>query len=90
MSESRLELSGDLTVREVPEIWGRHRKRFAAGDLPEDIDLADVARTDSSALALLLEWRSRALERGGDVRFLDPPRSLRVFARITEVEELLG
>lgn len=90
MNEERLELSGDLTVREVPGIWRQHRSQFRSGWIPRTVDLGAVDRTDSSTLALLLEWRSLAGEHGGDLRFVSPPESLRVIARLTEVENLLG
>lgn len=90
MNEDRLELSGDLTVREVPGIWRQHRSQFGSGAIPQTVDLDAVDRTDSSALALLLEWRSLADEHDRSIRFANPPGSLRVIARLTEVEELLG
>lgn len=90
MIEENLALSGDLTVREVPGIWRQHRSRFRSGTIPQSVDLDAVDRTDSSALALLLEWRSLAQEHNASIRFTNPPNSLRVIARLTEVEELLG
>lgn len=90
MNDKRLELSGDLTVREVPEVWQQHRPQFRSGAIPQTVDLDAVDRTDSSALALLLEWRAMANEQNGNIRFANPPESLRVIARLTEVEELLG
>jgi phospholipid transport system transporter-binding protein len=78
-------LGGDLTVREVPAVW---RHLFA--NLPDEIDLAGIERTDSSALALLLECRALASERGKHIEFRNPPNTLRVIARLTEVDELLG
>lgn len=90
MNEERLELSGNLTVREVPGIWRQHRPQFRSGTIPQTVDLDAVDRTDSSALALLLEWSSMAKEHNRNIQFTNPPESLRVIARLTEVEELLG
>ncbi len=82
---TREALSGDLTMREVPETWRR-----LATDLPEEIDLAGIDRIDSSALALLLEWRASARAAGRHIEFQNPPETLRTIARLTEIEELLG
>lgn len=82
----RLEaVSGDLTVREVPATWRR-----LGTNLPEAIDLADVDRIDSSALALLLEFKALATSAGQRIEFRNPPETLRTIARLTQVEELLG
>ncbi len=78
-------LSGDLTVREVPAAWSR-----LTATLPGEIDLAGVQRADSSALALLLECKALATNRGQPIAFHNPPENLRVIARLTEVDELLG
>ena len=85
-----LHLSGDLTAREVTAIYARSLAWRVAGALPAVIDLAGVKRTDSSALALLLEWQSWAHSRGTDIEFADPPRALRTFASLSEVSSLLG
>lgn len=84
-SRSIESLSGDLTVREVPATLRR-----LATSLPAEVDLANVDRTDSSALAMLLECRALALEHGQDMVFHNPPQTLQIIARLTQVDELLG
>lgn len=88
--KSPSELSGNLTMREVPSVWCRYQERSTAGELPNTIDLGKIERTDSSALALLLEWQAQADAQRKEIRFDNPPESLRVIARLTEVESLLG
>jgi ABC-type transporter Mla MlaB component len=85
-----LRLEGSLTAREVAELERRHRARFAGTQPPERVCLADVDDVDSSALALLLEWRAGALKAGRELRVDQPPESLRVIARLTGVAPLLG
>ena len=85
-----LQLSGDLTAREVPAIYARSLAWRVAGAVPAVVGLAAVTRADSSALALLLEWQSWAHSRGTDIEFTDPPRALRTFASLSEVSSLLG
>ena len=83
-------LSGALTVREVPQVFADSRAQFERGGMPAEVDLARVAETDSSALALLLEWASWAKLAGAGTEFCNPPESLQVLADLTDVSELLG
>lgn len=85
-----LHLEGRLTAPEVAELERRHRKRFDRAQAPAAVSLADVESVDASALALLLEWQTSARERGHEIRFEQPPDSLRVIARLTGVAPLLG
>jgi ABC-type transporter Mla MlaB component len=88
-SES-IELSGRLTVSEVPAVHARWRNRFASESPPERVDLATLEGADSSALALLLEWQALARKSGRSVRFESPPAALATIARLTGVGPLLG
>ncbi|NBB92368.1 MAG: STAS domain-containing protein [Gammaproteobacteria bacterium] len=85
-----IRLEGVLTAREVADLERRYRERFDGDDPPRAVDLEAVESGDSSALALLLEWQSRARRAGGVVRFEKPPEGLRVIARLTGVAPLLG
>ncbi|WP_376696717.1 STAS domain-containing protein [Wenzhouxiangella sp. EGI_FJ10305] len=85
-----LKLEGVLSIREVAELEHRHRSRFDGQTPPATVSLADVESGDSSALALLLEWQSRAQRAGRRIQFDNPPESLRVIARLTGVAPLLG
>jgi phospholipid transport system transporter-binding protein len=53
------------------------------------IDLAGVASSDSSGLALLIEWLSVAKAAGRSLRYENIPSQLQQLARLSEVEELL-
>jgi phospholipid transport system transporter-binding protein len=53
------------------------------------IDLAGVTGSDSSGLALLIEWLSVAKQAGRTLRFENMPSQLHQLARLSEVEELL-
>jgi len=85
-----LRLQGRLTAPEVTELERRHRKGFGRRSSIGVVSLEDVDSVDSSALALLLEWQSRAQKQGREMRFERPPDSLRVIARLTGVAPLLG
>jgi phospholipid transport system transporter-binding protein len=53
------------------------------------IDLASVSSSDSSGLALLIEWLSVAKGAGRTLRYENIPSQLQQLARLSEVEELL-
>lgn len=82
-------LSGALTSDEVPQIWKESRAWRDEG-LPAEIDLSGVEIADSSGLALLLEWLAWAQERGDEIRFTDPPESLRTIAGLSQAGGILG
>lgn len=82
-------LEGRLTVDEVPAVYREHRDWKEQGP-PGVIDLSGLQATDSSAVALLLEWLSWARARGSETRFADPPEGLRTIAGLSQVDTLLG
>jgi phospholipid transport system transporter-binding protein len=53
------------------------------------IDLAGVTASDSSGLALLIEWLSVAKAANRTLRYENIPSQLQQLARLSEVEELL-
>jgi phospholipid transport system transporter-binding protein len=53
------------------------------------IDLAGVKDSDSSGLALLIEWLSVARAAKRNLRYENIPAQLRQLARLSDVEELL-
>lgn len=85
-----IELSGALTMVEVPEVHARHGKRFRGRSIPATVSLAGVDTSDSSALALLIEWQALASAAGQRIEFESPPDGLRVIARLTGVDDMLG
>ena len=82
-------LQGALTSDEVPQLFAQSQ-RWNTAALPTSIDLSAVKKTDSSAIALLLEWQAWAQARGQQIEFLNPPDSLRTIAGLSQVESLLG
>lgn len=84
-----LRLSGRLGSAEVSALY-RDSLAWRQGGLPELVDLAEVKAADSSALALLLEWRTWAEQAGRPIRFVNVPRSLCVMASLSQIEGLLG
>lgn len=83
-------LRGDLTAREVPRCYAESLAWRRAESLPLAVDLAGVERTDSSVLALLLEWQAWARARGTAIEFHNPPAALKTFASLSAASALLG
>lgn len=88
-ASGRVRLRGDLTVDEVPGVY-RQSKEWLDTGLPRCIELSALESTDSSAIALLLEWAEWARSRGQEIEFLDPPEGLRTIAGLSQVGPLLG
>jgi phospholipid transport system transporter-binding protein len=59
------------------------------GGRADVIDLAGVTASDSSGLALLVEWLSVAKAAARTVKYENIPSQLQQLARLSEVEELL-
>jgi len=88
-ADGRVSLSGRLTSAEVSALY-RQSLGWRQQGLPTAVDLAAVDHADSSALALLLEWRAWAEQAGQKIRFINVPRSLCIMASLSQIEGLLG
>lgn len=88
-ADGRLVLSGRLDSAEVSALY-RQSLDWRKTGLPKVVDLGGVEHADSSALALLLEWRAWAEKAGQSIRFVHVPRSLCIMASLSQIEGLLG
>ena len=86
-----LALDGPLSFESLPGVLAASAEYAARTDLPErlTIDFAKVTAVDSSAVALLLEWRRQAAARGKRLDFANLPANLLALARLYGVEELI-
>jgi len=82
-------LEGRLTVDEVPGVYHDHLDWKHDGP-PAAIDLSGLEATDSSAVALMLEWLSWARKAGKSLELQNPPDSLHTIAGLSQVEDILG
>lgn len=89
-ADQAFNLPDSLTMAEVPDIHRSSQNAFRSGQFPDRIDLAGLRRTDSSGLALLLEWQAQARAHGRQIEFTNPPQSLLVLARLSQAGQLLG
>jgi phospholipid transport system transporter-binding protein len=86
-----LALEGPLSFETVPAVLAQSVAYAARGDLPErlTIDFAKVGAVDSSAVALLLEWRRQAMRRGKTLVFVNLPPNLLALAGLYGVADLI-
>ena len=88
LGEGRFDLSGDVSFHTAEDILGRSEKLFA-GRANVEVNLSNVERTDSSGLALLLEWISRAAAASNTICFANIPEKIHAIAVTADVDELL-
>jgi phospholipid transport system transporter-binding protein len=86
-----LALEGPLSFETIPRVLEDSEKYAARTDLPErlTIDFAGITGVDSSAVALLLEWRRQAQRRGKTLVFVNLPPNLLALAGLYGVAELI-
>ena len=89
-SES-LRLEGPLSYESLPRVLEGSAAYETRPDLPErlTIDFSAVTEVDSSAVALLLEWRRRAAAHGKALVFANLPENLMALAGLYGVAELI-
>lgn len=88
IGSGRFRVSGTLDASTVTDLLKQGEQRFA-GPPQLDVDLANVADSDSAGLALLIEWLRITRQRGQRIHFSNLPRQIVALARISEVEELI-
>jgi phospholipid transport system transporter-binding protein len=86
-----LALEGALSFETMPAVLAQSAAYAAQPDLPEQltIDFSAITGVDSSAVALLLEWRRQAQQRSKTLEFVNLPANLMSLARLYGVEELI-
>jgi phospholipid transport system transporter-binding protein len=83
----RVLVEGPITLDTVPALAQAFEVHLAAGAAL--VDLGSVTDVDSSAVALVLEWRRQAEARKVDLRIANPPAALHNLAKLYGVLELL-
>jgi phospholipid transport system transporter-binding protein len=86
-----LALTGALSFETIPAVLAESVAYAERPDLPDrlTIDFAGITGVDSSAVALLLEWRRQALRRGKTLVFVNLPENLLALATLYGVTELI-
>ena len=84
---NRVVVEGPVTLDTVPALAPALEEHLAAGDAT--VDLGKVTEVDSSAVALVLEWRRLAESRKLALRLENAPAALQNLAKLYGVLELL-
>jgi phospholipid transport system transporter-binding protein len=86
-----LKLKGALSFESLPSVLAESAQFTARTDLPDRlvIDFSGITDIDSSAVALLLEWRRQALARGKKLEFVNLPPNLLALAGLYGVADLI-
>ena len=86
-----LALTGALSFETLPGVLEQSAQYTARTDLPDrlTIDFAAITGLDSSAVALLLEWRREAQRLGKKLEFVNLPPNLLALATLYGVAELI-
>ena len=87
-----LVLEGPLSVETLSDrVLPASDAYCGRGDLPDclTIDFAKVTEVDSSAVALLLEWRRESHRRAKNLSFVNIPANLMALAELYGVDDLI-
>ena len=86
-----LSLEGALSFETLPRVLEQSRAYSARPDIPDrlTIDFSDITEVDSSAVALLLEWRREAARLGKGLYFTNLPANLLALADLYGVTGLI-
>jgi phospholipid transport system transporter-binding protein len=87
-----LVLEGPLSVESLSErVLPESNAYCCRSDLPDclTIDFAKVTEVDSSAVALLLEWRRESQRRAKSLSFVNLPANLMALAGLYGVDDLI-
>jgi phospholipid transport system transporter-binding protein len=89
VNTSTRNVTGALTFDTVPDLYQSSSGWFEGeGDLI--LDLAQVERTDSAGLALLIEWLRHAQAAKRKLRFANIPAQVQTLIRINGLEDALS
>jgi phospholipid transport system transporter-binding protein len=90
-SSEVLKLTGALSFESLPAVLSESTQYAARPDVPDclTIDFSGITDIDSSAVALLLEWRRQAAARGKRLAYVNLPANLLALAGLYGVADLI-
>ncbi len=95
ISEGHYLLKGQLNFKSVPELWLKNNRSnnqsslFSDDSDTLDIDLSQLERSDSSGLAMLVEWYREAELQDKKITFFNLPAQMYDIARVSGLDEIL-
>ena len=85
-------LKGQLNFNSVPPLWKKNRLELFGEDNHQQrliIDLALVERSDSSGLAMLVEWYREAEQCQKTIEFKNLPAQMMDIAKVSGLSDIL-
>lgn len=83
-------LKGQLNFASVPVLWNENKSQLFDDDSSTlEINLSQLERSDSSGLAILVEWYREAEQRNKKITFLNLPAQMYQIARISGLNDIL-
>ncbi len=84
------QLSGELSFESVPELWQQNKNVLFEDDNKQlEINLVTLERSDSSGLAILVEWFREAEKQNKKIIFLNVPQQMYDIAKVSGLDEIL-
>lgn len=82
-------IKGEITFNTVKTLWQQSKKKFPQS--PDiTIDLSQVTHSDSSGLALLIEWLRLAQTKQQKLKFNNLPPQLKNIAKLAKFTNILN
>ena len=89
-SDGHYLLKGRLSFNSVPLLWSQYKDDLLADTSSSiEIDLSRLKRSDSSGLALLIEWYRSAEQHHKSIIFSNVPAQMMDIARVSELDKIL-
>jgi len=88
IDDGHWQVSGDLNFNSVTGLWRGMSEMFES-TAPLCLDLANVTRSDSAGLALLIEWLREARRKNKPLSFINIPLQMQAVANSCGVDILL-
>ncbi len=90
ISQGHYLLKGVLNFKSVPELWDKNKTSlFSDQSKSLSIDCLQLEHSDSSGLALLLEWYRAAQVQNIDIVFYNLPQQMYDIAKISGLDTIL-
>ena len=81
---------GELNMTTVPQLMQDMSGVLKADVDTKTIDLAEVSRSDSAGLALLLEWIAQSNHNNTSITFKNLPEQMQAIIKVSGLETLIS
>jgi len=90
LSTGRFRITGVLSFKSVPDLWLKNKEELLSEQSNDlEIDFSQLIHSDSSGLALLLEWYREAELLGKKITFFNLPQQMVHMSEVCGLHEVL-